>query len=155
MSSYSVASNRPIDLHYFKINNQRNITSPDIIYDSNVLQIKWSKRNTIDTWFDLMPKVDGKLTLSYLANNTLGNMNCHAEIPQAVKNTDYYLSDTPESAITKGFSSGHNTLDAIIYFKPDDSNLVPCTFIMSAQSSASFTASTNDTLCVTIQTLFK
>ncbi len=155
MNSYSVGSNRPIDLYYFKINNHRNITASVIVYDSQILQIKWSKRDTVDTWFDLMPKVDGKLTLSSLTVNVPGNVNCHAVVSQAVKSTDYYLSDTPESSVTKAFSGGHDTLNSIIYFKPDDVSMVPCTFIISAQSSASFADSANDTLSVIIQTLFK
>ncbi len=154
MNSYSVSTNRPIDLFYFKINNHRNITAPVIVYDSAILQIKWSKRSTVG-WFDLIPKTNGKLTLSSLVVNTISDVSCHAEVVKAVKDIDYYLSGTPESAVAKAFSSGHNTLNSIIYFKPDDVNMIPCTFIMNAQSSALFTESANDTLCVTIQTLFK
>ena len=154
MNSYSVSTNRPIDLYYFKINNHRNITAPVIVYDSAILQIKWSKRST-DGWFDLIPKTNGKLTLSSLALNTIGDVSCHAVVEKAVKDIDYYLSDTPESAVTKAFSSNHDTLNSIIYFKPDDVNMAPCTFIMNAQSSASFADSANDTLSVIIQTLFK
>ncbi len=153
-NSYSVATNRPIDLFYFKINNHRNITAPVIVYDSAILQIKWSKRSTVG-WFDLMPKVDGKLTLSSLALNTVGDVSCHAVVENAVKDIDYYLSNTPETAITKSFSGGHDTLNAMIYFKPNDVNIIPSTFIMKTQSSASFNDSLDDTLCVIIQTLFK
>jgi len=124
-------------------------TTDHNIYIDPCLRLFWNG-SAATPWFKIEALVTGKFSFGSLLIKSAANQEYHATVDPTVASTEYFLNDNTSVVPSVVFNQDQfNTFNASMRYKPDTGEA--CNYIIKAQSSSGFAASTSDALVIVVR----